>query len=66
MQKIYKIFFLLNYRKTPILVPKFSFFSKVLPGTKCSTKIFQKFFRSKKKVFGPVQIPKKKKNFLGT
>jgi hypothetical protein len=34
-------------------------FLNVVPGTKCSQKIFQKFFRSKIKVFGPVQIPKK-------
>jgi hypothetical protein len=32
---------------------------KVVPGTECSQKIFQKFFRPKNKVFGPVQIPKK-------
>jgi hypothetical protein len=30
------------------------FFLKVVPGTKCSTKIFQKMFRSKHKVFGPL------------
>jgi hypothetical protein len=35
------------------------FFLKVVPVTKCSSKIFQKFFRSQNKVFGPVQIPKK-------
>jgi hypothetical protein len=35
----------------------------VVPGTKCSQKIFQKFFRFKNKVFGPVQIPKKKRFF---
>jgi hypothetical protein len=34
-------------------------FLKGEPGTKCSIKIFQKFFRPKIKVFGPVQIPKK-------
>jgi hypothetical protein len=32
---------------------------KLVPGTKCSQKIFQKFFRSKNKVFGLVKIPKK-------
>jgi hypothetical protein len=32
---------------------------KVVPGTKCCQKNFQKFFRSKNKVFGSVQIPKK-------
>jgi hypothetical protein len=32
---------------------------KVVLGTKCCQKIFQKFFRSKNKVFGPVKIPKK-------
>jgi hypothetical protein len=51
----------LIYRKTPYLVlPLFlNFFLKAVPGTKTSQKIFQKFFRSKNKVFGPVQIPKK-------
>ena len=43
---------------TTLVLKKFSL--KVVPGTKCSTKIFQKYFRSKNKVFGPVQIPKKK------
>jgi hypothetical protein len=32
---------------------------KVVPGTKCFQKFFQNFFRSKNKVFGPVQMPKK-------
>jgi hypothetical protein len=31
---------------------------ELVPGTKCSQKIFQKFFRSKNRVFGQVQIPK--------
>ena len=53
------------YRKTPYLVPGSTYvlkqkFMKVVPGTKCSTKIFKQLFRSKNKVFGPVQIPKKK------
>jgi hypothetical protein len=34
-------------------------FLKVVPVTKCSSKIFQKFYRSKNKVFGPAQISKK-------
>jgi hypothetical protein len=47
------------YRKTPYLVPGTTldlknFFLKVVPGIKCSNKIFQKFFRSKNKVFEPV------------
>jgi hypothetical protein len=55
----------LDYRKTPYLVPGTTLvlliiFSKLVPGTKCSQKIFQKFFRSNNKVFGPVQIPQKK------
>jgi hypothetical protein len=37
---------------------------KVVPGTKCSFKIFQTLFRSKNKVFGSVQIPQKKTNFF--
>jgi hypothetical protein len=46
-----------------LVLPKFFFFFlNVVPGTKCSSKIFQKFFRSKKKVFGPVKISKK--NFI--
>jgi hypothetical protein len=35
----------------------FKFFVLV-PGTKCSSKIFQNSFRSKNKVFGPVKMPK--------
>ncbi len=34
-------------------------FLNLEPGTKCSSEIFQKFSRSKNKVFGPVQMPKK-------
>jgi hypothetical protein len=36
------------------------FFIMVVPGTKCSSKIFQKFFRSENKVIGPAQILTKK------
>jgi hypothetical protein len=35
------------------------FFLKGVPGTKCCQNIFETFFSSKNKVFGPVQIPKK-------
>jgi hypothetical protein len=38
-------------------------FLKVVPGTKCSSKMFQKFLRSKNEVFRPVQIPKIKTLF---
>jgi hypothetical protein len=54
---------------TPYLVPgitlvKKFFFIKVVPGTKCSSKIFQRIFRPKNKVFGPVQIPKESFFFI--
>jgi hypothetical protein len=55
---------ILIYRKTPYLVPGTTLvfkknFLKVVLGTRCHQKIFKKIFRSKNKVFGPVQIPKK-------
>jgi hypothetical protein len=40
------------------------YFLKIVPGTRCRQKIFENFFRSRNKVFGPVQIPKKTKLFL--
>jgi hypothetical protein len=40
-----------------------NFFSKVVPGTKYSSKIFQKFFGSKNKVFGTGTNTLKKTSF---
>ena len=64
-QNIFYFPFFYIYRKTPYWVPGTTLvlkivFLKVVPGTKFSFKIFQNFFRSKNKVFGPVQIPEKK------
>jgi hypothetical protein len=55
----------LRYLVLPYFVPGTTLvlkkkFSNIVQGTKCSQKIFKKFFRSKNKVFVPVQ----KKQFL--